>query len=136
MKQYLKAIGIVASALAGGGQAAWAHHSTSMFDHAKTVTVHGIVTEVRWVNPHVTLWIKGGLKEGDDAVWGFETTSPGNLVRRGWSRTSIKPGDKVTIEMSPMRDSDSRGGALKKVTIDATGVSFQSNIRDEAPGGQ
>jgi hypothetical protein len=85
----------------------------------------------------VSLWVKGTIHEEDEpTVWALESTSPGNLVRRGWSRGTLKPGDKVVVEMSPLRESDKKGGAVKKVTLVDTGVSFQSNIRDEAPGGE
>ena len=58
-------------------------------------------------------------------------TSPGNLVRAGgWSRNAVKPGDKVTVDMSPMRDG-SKGGALKKITILDTGKFYTANIREQ-----
>jgi hypothetical protein len=139
MKQILIAAGVmtaIGGVLAGIHTVA-AHHATTMFDHSKTLTIKGVVTEVRWVNPHVSLWVKGTIHEEDEpTVWALESTSPGNLVRRGWSRGTLKPGDKVVVEMSPLRESDKKGGAVKKVTLVDTGVSFQSNIRDEAPGGE
>ena len=65
-----------------------AHHSATMFDHAKTLVITGSVVELRWVNPHVSLSINGVLKEGDEpALWVMEMTSPGNLVRAGgWAQ--------------------------------------------------
>ena len=56
-------------------------------------------------------------------------TSPGNLVRAGgWTRNSVKPGDKVTITMAPLRDGK-RGGALKKVTLVDSGKFLTADIR-------
>jgi len=141
MKQLLRAVGVVSvlAGLTGGVHSVAAHHSTTMFDHAKTVTLVGTVVELRWVNPHVTLLVKAIVKdkEGDEpSDWLLEMTSPGNLVRAGgWSRSAVKPGDKVVVDMSPLRDAEKQGGALKKVTLVDTGQSFTANIRaQEMPG--
>jgi len=66
----------------------------------------------------------------------MEMTSPGNLVRAGgWRRDAVKPGDKVEIVFSPLRDPDKKGGALKQLTVLSTGEVFTANIREqEKPG--
>ena len=83
----------VFGAVALGAASVVAHHSTSMFDHSKTMTISGEVLELRWVNPHVSLSVKGTVKELPEdgvAVWVMEMTSPGNLVRAGgWRRSPI-----------------------------------------------
>lgn len=139
MNRRLTVLGIVAGAvaLAASVCAVDAHHSTTMFDHSKTLTLTGTVVEVHWVNPHVSLLVSGAVKDGDTPTdWLMEMTSPGNLVRAGgWSRTSVKPGDKVIIEFSPLRDPDRQGGALRKLTLVDTGVVLTANIRaQEQPG--
>jgi hypothetical protein len=114
-----------------------AHHSTTMFDHSKTLTIDGTVVELRWVNPHVSLSVNGTLKGSEEtAVWVMEMTSPGNLVRAGgWTRNAVKPGEKVQVDFSPLRDTSLKGGALKKVTVLATGQVFTANLRaQEMPG--
>jgi hypothetical protein len=121
-----------------GMQFASAHHSTTMFDHTKTLTIRGTVVELRWVNPHVSLLVKG-IVDGsntEEEDWLMEMTSPGNLVRAGgWSRNAVKAGDRVVVEFSPLRDESSRGGALKKVTLVDTGQVFTANLRaQERPG--
>ena len=120
----------VFSALAAGAYPVAAHHATSMFDHATTVTITGTVTEVHWTNPHVAIYVNGTFKEGAaPTTWLLEMTSPGNLVRAGgWTRTSVKPGDKVTVDLSPLRDG-TKGGALKKITNTETGKFLTANIR-------
>jgi hypothetical protein len=107
-----------------------AHHSTTMFDHAKVVTITGTVKEVHWTNPHVAIFIYGTSKEGGEpTLWLLEMTSPGNLVRvGGWSRTSVKPGDRVEVDLSPLRDGK-KGGALKKITLLDSGQSYTADIR-------
>ena len=139
MKQLLKttaAISAVCGLVAGISTVA-AHHSATMFDHAKSVTITGKAVELRWVNPHVSLSVNGTIKEGEEpAVWLLEMTSPGNLVRAGgWTRNAVKPGDRVEVIMSPLRDSDKKGGALKKLTLLDTGQVFTANLREqERPG--
>jgi hypothetical protein len=139
MRQIMKSAGTLAAVcvLAAGISSVAAHHSTTMFDHSKTVTIKGTVVELRWVNPHVTVTINGSLSEGDaPADWLMEMTSPGNLVRAGgWRRDAVKPGEKVEVVFSPMRDPEKKGGALKKITVLSTGEVFTANIREqEKPG--
>jgi c(7)-type cytochrome triheme protein len=99
MRQLIKAVGAIAAlgVIAVGISTVAAHHSTTMFDHSKTMTIKGTVVELRWVNPHVTLSVNGIVKEGEaPAEWLMEMTSPGNLVRAGgWSRNAVKAGEKV-----------------------------------------
>jgi hypothetical protein len=139
MRKLIKSAGALIAVwmLAAGISSVAAHHSSTMFDHSKTVTIKGTVVELRWVNPHVTLTVNGSIS-GDDAPadWLMEMTSPGNLVRAGgWRRDAVKPGDKVEVVFSPLRDEDRKGGALKKLTVLATGEVFTANIREqEKPG--
>jgi hypothetical protein len=114
-----------------------AHHSTSMFDRSKSMTIKGIVTEFRWVNPHASVSINGTVKDGEaPAVWVLEMTSPGNLVRAGgWRRDAVKPGDRVEVNFNPLREIDHRGGALKTLLLVDTGEKFTNNLLDqEQPG--
>lgn len=139
MRQLIRLTGAVAvmCALAAGLSSVAAHHSTTMFDHSKTLTITGAVVELRWVNPHVTLSVDGTLKDGaEPAVWLMEMTSPGNLMRAGgWRRDAVKPGERVEVVFSPLRDETKKGGALKQLTVLATGEVFTANIREqEKPG--
>lgn len=84
--------------------AAEAHHSFAVFfDETKNITVTGTVTEFRFTNPHalITLAVK---KDGREETWTGETNAQTLLRRRGWTSTSLKPGDVVTIEGWPSRD--------------------------------
>jgi Family of unknown function (DUF6152) len=123
--------------LAAGITSVAAHHSTTMFDHSKTMTIKGDVVELRWVNPHVSLSINGTVKDGEEpALWVMEMTSPGNLVRAGgWRRDAVKPGAQVEVTFSPLRDAEKKGGALKRLLVVATGEVFTANLREqERPG--
>jgi len=130
---------VVVSAFAGLGIAALpvsAHHTASMFDSNKTVELTGTVTEVRWTNPHVNVLVNAAAKSGGSAApWLLEMTSPGNLTRNGWSKTSLKPGDKVILYINPLRDDSANGGRLVKATLVDSGVSFDNDYKKlEAEG--
>ena len=82
---------------------ALAHHSFAMFDQKKIMTLKGTVTEFQWTNPHafIELDVPVGKKVQH---WSVELNSPNNLKRQGWVRASLKPGDKVTVRLNPLRD--------------------------------
>jgi uncharacterized protein DUF6152 len=138
MRQFIKSIGAVAvfAMVAAGISQVAAHHSASMFDFSRTMTVKGNVVELRWVNPHVTLTLNGAVGDEPAAEWLMETTSPGNLVRvGGWRRDVVKPGDQVEIVFHPLRDAEKKSGLMRQLTLLATGEVFAANIRDqEKPG--
>ena len=95
--------GVVGVAMASP---ALAHHSFAMFDQRKVMTLEGTVTEFQWTNPHAFI----ELDAAGGKHWSIELNSPNNLKRQGWSRTSLKRGDKVTLRMAPLRDG--RAGGL------------------------
>ena len=97
-------------------QSADAHHSFAMFDQSRTVTLKGVISNFQWTNPHA--WIEIMVPDANGAAvrWGVELNSPNNLSRQGWKRTSVKPGDKVTIVINPLRDGKS-GGLFNKITL-------------------
>jgi hypothetical protein len=134
MKPRLRRI-IACSALLGlaaGTYPVSAHHSTTMFDREKLIALSGTVKELHWTNPHVAIFIDAETANpgAQTGMWVIELTSPGNLVRSGWTRTVVKPGDKVTADVHPLRDG-TKGGALRKITLADTGKSYTYNIRDQ-----
>jgi hypothetical protein len=87
-----------------------AHHSPAAFDRTKQVTLTGTVKEFRWQNPHT--WIEVNVPDATtkkDVLWGVELTSPTYLVRAGWKSNLIKPGDKVTVVVNPVRSGEPSG---------------------------
>ena len=75
-----------------------AHHSfAAEFDAAKPISISGKVTELRWSNPHAHIYVEVADASGAPVPWDFELGSPNALARRGWSRTSLKPGDRITV---------------------------------------
>jgi Family of unknown function (DUF6152) len=94
-----------------------AHHSSAMYDNQHTVTIRGVVTEFRWTNPHVTMTIATDPRR---ELWVVEATSPGNLSRAGWTRTSMRVGDRVELVVAPLRDGG-HGGYCRGVMLTASG---------------
>jgi hypothetical protein len=78
---------------------ALAHHSfAAEYDSTKPVTLKGAVTKMEWQNPHARFYVDVTDEAGKVTNWEFELGSPNGLMRRGWTRNSLKPGDPVTIE--------------------------------------
>lgn len=81
-----------------------AHHSfAAQYDAAKPVTLAGKVTKVEWTNPHARFYMDVKGDDGKVVSWNLELASPNVLKRAGWSSTSLKQGDEVTIEGSLAR---------------------------------
>ena len=124
------ALTAIVVALAGAAPAL-AHHSFAMFDFGRTVTLKGVVKELQWTNPHVILWVETTPGAGQSPeVWSAELTSPGNLTRNGWTKRTLKPGDKVAVDISPLRDGG-KGGGFRKAVLEATGQVFTSDLRNQ-----
>lgn len=113
MKPFLKSV-FAASLLAA--LPALAHHSGAMFDSSKTATITGTITEFNWTNPHSSFKVEVQGADGKPEIWAIEMNSPGNLVRTGWKRTTLKPGDKVTVTVRPLRDGKP-GGSYMSITL-------------------
>ncbi len=96
---------------------ACAHHSFAMFDKTRTVTLAGTVRSFQWTNPHsyIVVVVPGAGSESAD--WLVETGAPGSLTRLDprWNADVLKPGDRVTVIINPLR-SGQKGGALVDVT--------------------
>jgi hypothetical protein len=85
------------------GVPALAHHGTGTYDSTKTVTLSGIVTEFAFVNPHAALYFDVKDASGKVANWAIEMNSPGVLRAAGWTKTTFKAGDQITITVRPAK---------------------------------
>jgi hypothetical protein len=87
----------------------FAHHSTTGYDHTRSVTLEGEVREFQWTNPHS--WIQLLVTDSRGAIteWSVETGTPSLNVRHGWKKTDLKPGDKVTMVIFPMSNGSAHG---------------------------
>ena len=92
-----------------------AHHSFAMFDMDKDVTYKGVVTEYKWVNPHVHITVEIEPEPGIDGatvgVWDVEGGSMNIMGRQGWTRATFKAGDPIVLVGHPMKDG-SKGVSL------------------------
>jgi Family of unknown function (DUF6152) len=101
---------------------AHAHHSFAMYDPQQVLTLNGTVKEFQWSNPHAVVWVL--ITHGADnsqELWSIELpTSPAGLTRMGWDKHSLTTGDKLILEINPLRDGE-HGGTFRKATVVATG---------------
>ena len=138
MNQSLRPLGrtalLLGATLAAAALPALAHHSFAVYDRTQMLTLKGTVKAFQWANPHCVIWVMIQPDAGAAQEWSFETTSPGVLTRSGWTRHSVKPGDRVSVEYHPLHDG-SHGGGLNAITLLDTGPKLEANFAaQEKPG--
>jgi hypothetical protein len=92
-----------------------AHHGAAALDTGKEITVKGTVTEWIWSNPHCFLQFDAKDDTGAVRNWAVETQNPTTMTQRGWSRTSFKAGDEVTVTLEPVKNGQPIGRLLTVV---------------------
>ena len=100
--------------------AARAHHSNVAFEVNKVITLTGVVKEFRWANPHTWIGLVVDDGKGVKVEWAVEGRAPGVLTRAGWSRSSIKAGDTITVDFSPAKDGTKTGLVARVTKADGT----------------
>ena len=101
--------GLAIGVLAIAGVHVSAHHSFAVFDMTQEKTITGVVSKFEWTNPHTFIWVDVANDKGVVETWGIEGMSPNYLGRRGWSKTSVKPGDRITVTVRPLKDGKAGG---------------------------
>jgi hypothetical protein len=97
----------------------FAHHSAAAeYDIKSTVTVKGAITAIEWTNPHVRFYVDVKGEDGKAVNWEFESASPNQLARSGWTRSVLKVGDVVTVEAYRAKDGANLGDALSITTAE------------------
>jgi hypothetical protein len=114
MKNHITALSAIAAMLLCAIPV-MSHHSNSAYEVEKVVTITGIVKEWKWSNPHTWLYLTVDDQKGGKTEWAVEGRAPGVLGRIGWDRFILKPGEKVTVHMSPAKDG-SHVGIIARVT--------------------
>ena len=89
-----------------------AHHGAAALDTGKEITLKGSVTEWIWSNPHCFLKFDAKDDTGTVRNWAVETQNPTSMTQRGWSRTSFKAGDEVTVTIEPVKNGQPIGRIL------------------------
>jgi hypothetical protein len=109
----------VAAAISVAAPPAAAHHSFAMFDQTKVVTLEGTVRQFQWANPHAFIELDV-VTRGRTQRWAIELNSPNNLTRQGWRRSSLKPGERITVRIAPLRNGNPGGLFLDLRKADGT----------------
>jgi hypothetical protein len=105
----------VVAAMAFTGNAV-AHHTHAHYEATRTIVITGTIKEFEWVNPHSWVTIAVTDPAGVTKDWLLEARGPGALTRSGWTKDSLKPGDKVSITIRPLK-SGGTGGLVRAVTL-------------------
>jgi hypothetical protein len=95
-----------------------AHHSATMFEQTKEVTVEGTVKEFQYTNPHSWLLVDVVEKDGTVTTWGFEAEGPSTLMRKGIRPSDFKFGTKLSVTGHPMKDGRPAAILMKAVRED------------------
>jgi hypothetical protein len=106
-----------------------AHHGQATYDETKLATIMGRVSSFQFSNPHALLFLDVKDDKGNIAKWIGEGTSPNMLVRGGWDKRTVKPGDQITATGHPARDGTNSMRIEKVVLPDGRELTF------EGPGG-
>ena len=93
----------------------FAHHGNSSFDSGKQLTMRGTVTEWIWANPHCFLRFDVKDDHGQAVHWSAEGRPPVDMLPTGWTHSSFKPGDQVTVTLEPVKNGQPVGRMIKVV---------------------
>jgi len=107
----------------------FAHHGRATYDETKLATIMGTVSSFQFSNPHAQLFLDVKDDKGNIEKWIGEGTSPNMLVREGWNRKTIKPGDTITATGHPAR-SGANTMRIEKIVLPSG-----KELTFEGPGG-
>lgn len=104
-----------------------AHHSfAAEYDANKKVELKGVVTKFEWTNPHAHVYLDVTDPSGKVANWNLELASPNMMVRNGWRRNSLKPGDAVTVVAAQAKDGTNTASVQTVTTSDGSQLTFMA----------
>jgi hypothetical protein len=133
LRKFRRCIAAAAAALIClGSSMALAHHSYAMFDLSKSVFVNGTLAKHEWVNPHTFVWlyVEKFDQPGKYDLYAFENGPITMLMRNGWTKETLRVGEKLTVQYFPLKDGRMGGSFVKAIHADGT-----ESIGDEfAPG--
>ena len=121
---------ILAAAIAFTMSQAPAHHSGAPFDRSRTVTLEGSIKEYQFENPHVWIEVLVPDGEGNTTQWSIEGEGRATMTRLGLGRTSLSPGDAVTVRAHPLRDGRPAGSFIEITLPDGKVVSARQPQQD------
>lgn len=122
-------LGLVVSAVP-----ALAHHSfAAEYDTTKPVKVTGVVTKMEWMNPHARFYVDVKDADGKVSTWNFELGAIPVLLKQGWRKNALKPGDTVTVEGNRAKDESHTAAARVVLLPDGRRVFGGSAADGSAP---
>jgi len=117
LRVFRGAFALAVVSLVGAARPA-AHHSAAVaYDVDKTISVKGVISEVKWVNPHTWIFVDARDDSGKPVKWGFEGKVPNQLIRLGITPSILKPGVEVTVTGHPARDASQKYCEVLEVTF-------------------
>jgi len=121
MRRLLCTLVVVVPLLALSVEQRGAHHAFSaVYDEKQVITVEGVVTQFRLVNPHAMMSLDVTDKSGKVEKWTVEFAGRLNLVEGGWTVETIKPGERIKVSGNPARKSDRQMAFRRIVKADGT----------------
>jgi uncharacterized protein DUF6152 len=127
--------GFAGALLLGSALPALAHHSfAAEFDANNQVTLHGTITRMEWINPHSWLHVDVKNEDGSVSQWMIEGATPNTLLRRGFSRDTIKSGMEITIVGYRAKNGANRANGRDLILADGSRL-FMGSPGTGAPGG-
>jgi len=112
----------------------FAHHSfAAEFDSSKSITLTGMVTKFDLINPHGWIYLEGKDENGKEGKWSVETGNVSTLLRRGWTKESLKPGTEVIIQGSRAKDGSNTINAREVKLPDGRKLFAGSSEGDATP---
>ena len=120
MRAQLVALAAVLGAVLFDAPPSLAHHSNVAFEVTKVVTITGVVKTFQWRNPHTWVLLTVDDGKGGNVEWAVEGRAPGVLLRAGWTKNSLQPGEMITVDMSPAKDGSKTGLVARVTKADGT----------------
>jgi len=128
MKIRLTALSLLAGVLAVSSPVL-AHHGNAAYEPTVTVLKNATVTKLAWANPHTIVQFDVADERGEVAHWSAELGSPSALGLIGWNKTSLQPGDVITVYIHQAKTKNPVGRIEHLVLADG------SQLRDSSGGG-
>jgi len=115
---------LVIGSLMVGMPPVFAHHGNAAFELDKVQTLQATITQFVWGNPHSIIFFDAKNDKGEVQHWSCESVQPALLHRAGWTRDSLKPGDRVTILLHPVKSGNPVGYLVKVILADGQELSM------------